>query len=171
LVHLGCHDAVTSSAGRDLERAPVDPHLPHLVLHRGLPFRMQDRRGPEHRVSGERQLLLGREDAGIRAIRRDAAQEDRLELPQLPGDPVHGVAGQRVGAHHHRQAVPRERLAGEDVDVVQPDSGVRGAHGRVSEARTRVVSSMSGPYRRSGATTSSPARSREFAVPWLRRSR
>jgi hypothetical protein len=43
--------------------------------------------GPEHRMAGEVQLADEVEDAGLVAVAL-SGEEDRLKVPQLPGDPL-----------------------------------------------------------------------------------
>ena len=57
---------------------------------------VQDGRRTEHRMTGEVELLFGGEDAALGPVVLDVEQEDRLELPQLLGDPEHQLRRERA---------------------------------------------------------------------------
>ncbi len=80
---------------------------------------MQDGRRTEHRMTGEVELLFGGEDASFGSVVLDVEQEDRLELPQLLGDPEHQLRRERAVGQHDGQPVAGQGSVGEDVDVVK----------------------------------------------------
>jgi len=96
-------------------------------------LRVHRRGRAEHRMPGERQFLLHRENARVECRRseratgrspsaseardgRERPQKDRLELAHLLRDPLHHRGGQLGIEQEHAQAVAGERLAREDID-------------------------------------------------------
>jgi hypothetical protein len=72
---------------------------------------MEHRCGPDHRMAGEPELTRQVEHPGGPAARPlGRAQEDRLEVAELPGDRAHLVAVQARGLREDRQAVARVGL-------------------------------------------------------------
>lgn len=75
---------------------------------------------PDDRVPGEVQFLGEIEDprlpgGGLRGLVR--GQEDRLEVAQLLGDPLHLVTAEPAGVREHGEAVAAVGQAGEDIDM------------------------------------------------------
>ncbi|MCY1301087.1 hypothetical protein D9M70_506780 [compost metagenome] len=79
---------------------------------------MQQGRRAEYGVTGEGQLLLHREHPrgeGVGAVQR--RQEDRLELPQLAGQLLHGGGGEAAAVGKDRHAVAGQHALGEYIDL------------------------------------------------------
>src|SRR6476620_2274228 len=83
---------------------------------------MEHRRRADHRMAREIELLVEIEDPGSeRPFAAVAFEEDRFEVAQLLGDPVHlrSREARRVGKHG--EAVAAVGTGREDVDVMKTD--------------------------------------------------
>jgi probable phosphoglycerate mutase len=112
---------------------------------------------PEGGVPGERELVVGSEDAdrGVDVVVRvQGTQEGRLREVELAGDGLHLVRRQRGAVLEDRQGVAGERVVahGEDVDEtvgqVHPASLPRGSAVRV--VRVNVTSASATPAEPAG---------------------
>jgi len=83
------------------------------------PSFVEGRGRSEHRVAGERQLLLDREDTACHLGRGvPDRHENRLELPHLLGNPAQFLCGTVEGvAEHDNEPIAAIGRGREDVDV------------------------------------------------------
>ena len=118
LIHGRVHPAVRT-AGPDLDRPLRDRQGPALFRIRGRQQAVQDGRGAQHRVTGEVQFLVLREDPqpGRPARQVHTGQERRLELADFPRQLLHHRRGQVLRIQHHHQAVALQRAPAEDVNM------------------------------------------------------